>query len=177
MSATAQSYSVTLTKQDATTKSPLAGAVFDVYNADTDTLLTTVTTGTNGTATVQTNAAQGVVLKAHTLHYFIETKAPDGYQLDNTTRYYFWFCNVEGTCNDCAAMEAELKAAGVDSAHMQHGTYDSQAEVENVALTVTNEQGKQLPETGGSGTWMYALAGLVLCGGAALALCRRREAQ
>ncbi|MCD7888215.1 MAG: LPXTG cell wall anchor domain-containing protein [Clostridiales bacterium] len=177
VSATAQSYSVTLTKKDADTSDTLAGAVFNVYNAEADALLTIVTTGTDGKATVSTNTTQGIIFRAHTLYYLIETKAPDGYQLDNTTRYYFWFCNTSRTCSTCASMEDELEAAGVASAYMQHGTYDSQVEVENIEITVTNEQGKQLPETGGSGTWMYALAGLALCGGAALALCRRREAQ
>ncbi|MCC8182352.1 MAG: LPXTG cell wall anchor domain-containing protein, partial [Clostridiales bacterium] len=178
VSADAQTYSVTLTKTDATTSDKLAGAVFNVYNAETDSLLTTVTTGTDGTATVRTNTAEGIVFKAHTLYYFIETKAPDGYVLDNTTKYYFWFCDVDGTCSTCDSMTDELKANEGNDVKLYKGVYDSSLTVENIAIEVTNEQGVELPKTGGPGTYWYTTAGTLLTGGGAYLLyktLRRRK--
>lgn len=45
----------------------------------------------------------------------------------------------------------------------------------NITLTVTNSAGYELPSTGGMGTWLYTLAGVILCGGAALVLYRRKR--
>ncbi|MCD8084125.1 MAG: hypothetical protein LUE86_11610 [Clostridiales bacterium] len=164
VSASAQTYSVTLTKKDADTGATLAGAEFDVYNAETDALLTTVTTGNDGTATVNTNPTQGVIFSAHTLYYFIETKAPDGYVLDNTTKYYFWFCDVDGECSTCDAMKDELIAKEGADETVHEGALDSSQTEENINLPVPNSPGKEHPAPGGSGTFMYTMAGMLLTG-------------
>ncbi|MCD7918463.1 MAG: LPXTG cell wall anchor domain-containing protein, partial [Clostridiales bacterium] len=51
--------------------------------------------------------------------------------------------------------------------------------LENSTTTITYsnyyEAGVELPSTGGSGLWMYTLAGLTLCGGAGVLYFRRRR--
>ncbi|MCD8023439.1 MAG: leucine-rich repeat protein [Lachnospiraceae bacterium] len=42
-------------------------------------------------------------------------------------------------------------------------------------IIATNEAGYELPKSGGIGTWLYTIVSLILCGGAVLALYRRRR--
>lgn len=75
-------------KLDKNTGKALAGAVIAIRADETDKtgkhapgkIVTTLTTGTNGTA----EADLDVTLKAGTRYWAAETKAPDGYQLDTT---------------------------------------------------------------------------------------------
>ncbi|WP_226962742.1 collagen binding domain-containing protein [Streptomyces sp. C8S0] len=75
-------------KIDKNTGKLLAGAVIAIRADETDKtgkhapgkVVTTLTTGTNGTA----EADLDVTLKAGTRYWAAETKAPDGYQLDTT---------------------------------------------------------------------------------------------
>ncbi len=174
--ASGETYSVQITKVDAdNAEQTLEGAVFGVYT-ESGVKMAEVTTDENGLATVKTDYAKSIIFHEHTLYYLQEIEAPEGYALDSS-KYYFWFCNVEGECTTCDEMAGALKAARVDSAYVHEGAYDSSLTEEVVSITVTNEAGKELPETGGSGTWMYALTGLVLCGGAGLVLARRRRVQ
>ncbi len=64
-----------ITKQDGLTKTPLAGAVFTVMD-ETGATVTEATTGEDGTATVDSLPFGTYTAK--------ETKAPEGYQLDET---------------------------------------------------------------------------------------------
>ena len=64
-----------LTKQDGLTQTPLAGAVFTVMD-ETGATVTEATTGEDGTATVESLPFGTYTAK--------ETKAPEGYQLDET---------------------------------------------------------------------------------------------
>ncbi|MCD7814408.1 MAG: LPXTG cell wall anchor domain-containing protein [Lachnospiraceae bacterium] len=54
----------------------------------------------------------------------------------------------------------------------------SRGDSTEVARTVTNNPGFELPESGGPGTWMFTLTGLILSGGAAWMLlyrCRKKR--
>jgi len=134
-----QQYSVTLQKADSENSEVLlAGAEFDVYNAETEALLTSVATGDNGIARVATNPDNGVILYAHKLYYFIETEAPEGYQLDNTTKHYFWFCNNKGECSECEKLAESLKKTEGDDVKAHDGAFDSAGTEEYVEITVTN---------------------------------------
>ncbi|MCD7839293.1 MAG: CHAP domain-containing protein [Erysipelotrichaceae bacterium] len=176
VSATSSKYSVTLTKVDAQDNTKLlSGAQFSVYNYETGTLLTTVTTDASGYATIETSTSQGVILQAHTIYYFVETKAPDGYQLDNTTKYYFWFCNVEGDCQTCKELKTALEQAEGESSKIYIGTYDSSKTEEIIEITVTNIAGKELPTTGGTGTLGYMTTGILLMSGAAFVLYSKKQ--
>ena len=71
--------SVVLTKTDQQTKQKLANAEFDLYSKDGSIVKQGLITNANGQLTVS-DLAPGD-------YYFVETKAPDGYQLDKDQQY------------------------------------------------------------------------------------------
>ncbi|MFT8469792.1 MAG: SpaA isopeptide-forming pilin-related protein [Oenococcus sp.] len=73
--------SARVAKTDADTNKPLAGAYFDLYQADGNLVQSNLRTGDDGYATVS-NLKPGD-------YYFKETYAPAGYSLDSTKQYAF----------------------------------------------------------------------------------------
>lgn len=90
----ASNYSLTVFKHkegDLTTK--LAGCTFELHDADPDADKDwkgsgqQFTTGQDGSVVIKSNTSEWF-LSEDTLYYLIETKAPDGYQLDQTKHYF-----------------------------------------------------------------------------------------
>ncbi len=98
---------------------------------------------TNRTGTVSIPS-----LTAQKTYYLKEVTAPDGYNLLSAP---ITFKISNGT----------ITSVGGDGASSS-----------GLTLTVTNYAGAMLPNTGGSGTILYTLAGLLLMGGAAYLLYR-----
>lgn len=97
-------------------------------------------------------------------YYLKEVAAPDGYKL----------------LSDKIAVT--VKGGAIQSASMNSTNYSSNNGEEIwLTLTVTNSSGHELPETGGSGTTLYTLGGLLLLTGAGILLlyhnknCRKED--
>lgn len=131
----------------------------------------------NGTTSViMTSAAEGVFgvsgLDEGT-YYLMEIKAPTGYNLlENALRLDIAATTANGQnwAGDPAAALTAL-TIDVDQGGAQNGDVGTGA----VALTVANNQGATLPETGGMGTTLfYVIGGLLVAGAGILLVVRLR---
>ena len=145
----AKSYTVEMFKTCALTGKPLPGATFGLYNAQGG-LITTGVTDVNGKLAFQTNIIEGIVLREHVLYYLQEIHPPPAYQLDDT-KYWFCFCSDTGdTCIECNKLMIDAEAVRIPFEEI--GLID----IANYPANV------ELPATGGIGTPIYILCGLVL---------------
>ena len=145
----AKSYSVDLFKTCALTDQPLPGATFGLYNAQGG-LIASAVTDANGNIRFQTNIVEGIILREHTLYYLQEIQPPPAYQLDET-KYWICFCNsTDASCVDCDKTMIETEALRIPFEQV------------GIVHIVNNPVSIELPETGGTGTYVYILCGLVL---------------
>lgn len=128
------------------------------------------------TSVIMTSAAEGVFgvsgLDDGT-YYLMEIKAPTGYNLlENALRLDIAAVTTNGQtwAGDPAAALTAL-TIDVDQGGAQNGDVGTGA----VALTVANNQGATLPETGGMGTTLfYVIGGLLVAGAGILLVVRLR---
>lgn len=128
------------------------------------------------TSVIMTSAAEGVFgvsgLDEGT-YYLMEIKAPTGYNLlENALRLDIAAATANGQtwAGDPAAALTAL-TIDVDRGGAQNGNVETGA----VALTVANNQGATLPETGGMGTTLfYVIGGLLVAGAGILLVVRLR---
>ncbi len=160
--------SMTLTKVDAEENAVvLPGAVFEIYRHvedDDDILVDTLTTGEDGTFTFASNDDKGYWMDRDVLYYVKETQAPDGYVPDSTMYGFVFLRNgYDGTYPD-----------GLDPQNVILGEPDG--DQIHIEITVENSMvTAPLPNTGGSGTWPYTAAGLLLVfGGGGWLVYRKR---
>ncbi|MCD7863212.1 MAG: LPXTG cell wall anchor domain-containing protein [Lachnospiraceae bacterium] len=156
----------------------LADAEFNLYSADNNTLLTTVTTGTNGQGAVSSSTL--IPFQEHELYYVIEVTPPDGYQL-NSNKYYFWFCDDGGLdingiddCPECQTLADALIQSGVSEEYISNPIKTGQAYIETIYIA-DNKISYELPNTGGTGVQTYTVTGLAVMGVAAFMLTGRRK--
>ena len=128
------------------------------------------------TSVIMTSAAEGAFgvsgLDDGT-YYLMEIKAPTGYNLlENALRLDIAAATANGQTwagNPAAALTA--LTIDVDQGGAQNGDVGTGA----VALTVANNQGATLPETGGMGTTLfYVIGGLLVAGAGILLVVRLR---
>jgi hypothetical protein len=145
----AKSYAVEIGKTCALTNKPLSGATFGLYNAQGG-LIASGITNAEGKVRFQTDIAKGIVLQEHVLYYLQEIQPPLAYQLDET-KYWFCFCNsTRDSCEECNNIL--LETDGIRIPFEQVGVVD----IVNYPTNV------ELPGTGGIGTPIYMLCGLIL---------------
>ena len=131
----------------------------------------------NGTTSViMTSAAEGAFgvsgLDEGT-YYLMEIKAPTGYNLlENALRLDIAAATANGqTWAGDPAVALTALTIDVDQGGAQNGEVETGA----VALTVANNQGATLPETGGMGTTLfYVIGGLLVAGAGILLVVRLR---
>ena len=123
---------------------------------------------------IMTSTAEGVFgvsgLDDGTL-YLLEIKAPNGYNLmENDLRIDIAATTANGqTWDGVPANALTALTIAVDRGNAENGNAQTGA----VALTVTNNQGTTLPETGGIGTTIFYIIGGVLVVGAGVLLAVR----
>lgn len=145
----AKSYALELFKTCALTNRPLSGATFGLYNAQGG-LVDTGVTNADGKLFFQTNVTKGIILQEHVAYYLQELHPPPAYRLDETK---YWFCFCDGTndvCEECDEIASEVDAIRIPFEQV------------GIVEIVNDPTGLELPATGGIGTPIYILCGLVL---------------
>jgi LPXTG-motif cell wall-anchored protein len=130
----------------------LTGAVFKLYGADAYNSATdTIKSDAKAIAEV-TSDTKAVQIGSETYgegtYYLVETKAPDGYNLLSTP--------VKITVNSDGTVTAGTEA---DENNAKQTDEDDPY---SYTITVYNSTGKELPHTGGSGTYLYTFGGLAI---------------
>ncbi|HFU3804614.1 TPA: Cna B-type domain-containing protein [Streptococcus suis] len=93
----------------------LPNAVFEVRENDTDKVVATYKTGTDGALYVTKDGNEAISkiedLKNDTLYYIVEVTAPDGYKLPDTSdqkRYYFYFSDTNSLPTNIGGLATSL---------------------------------------------------------------------
>ena len=179
-------FQIKVTKTTEDGKTPLAGATFELYRCEqaglTDEsaieageLIGTYTTGTDGLIT-QKGLENGN-------YYLIETKAPADYNLlkapvEVTLQVEYATSYSSESSWKLEDGEWVLVKHTVTSTIFTQG--DSDAEDNNVTdgsydFVIVNKKGFQLPTTGGAGTLLASLIGILLMGGGAFVFISSRK--
>ena len=148
----AKRYAVELFKTCAVTNKPLPGATFGLYNAQGG-LIATGITNADGKLMFETNITEGIILREHVLYYLQEIHPPTAYRL-NDVKYWFCFCNsTADTCEACNKIQVDVDAIRIPFEKVR------------VIHAVNYPANVELPATGGIGTHLYILCGLILVTG------------
>lgn len=144
-------YKFSVYKEDRTNNIPLSGAVFDLYwqKDGQFRLLESLTTGTDGMIAFQE-------VETATLYKLVEAKPPDGYAI--ITREIYFRLNPGSGFVTLEFCDSAGNAANVPSG--VYGEYISGSQL--VQLRIANVAGFELPATGGIGTPLYILCGVIL---------------
>ncbi len=169
----AEEYKVSVEKTEEDTGEIVPGAEYGLYSSNGE-LLMTGTTDDEGRISFKGNPSAGVMLASEYLYYLQEVKAPEHYELSDT-RYWFYF---EGS--DLDSINALLERADVEGIYREG---EDEAPVEIAGNGETGNTVKvqdrliqyELPDTGGSGTKMYTIMGIVLICTASCVLYRKNE--
>lgn len=144
-------YGFTLTKQGE--NETLNGVIFELYKEDNTTKIDTQTTS-NGSATFDGLAAGTYYLK--------ETKTASGYTLLANP--------IKITISAPAADTRATFTYDYDGEDKEAISQKDDNGNERFTFTVTNNKGFNLPSTGGMGTYIFTIGGLVVMAGAVLLL-------
>lgn len=171
LSGTAKSY-YKLKDGTYTTTAPAADGSTDTYYDSTTTTYSRITfshsvvtpSGTPKKVTVTTDANGKIKLEGLDAgtYEIKEIQAPNGYNLDSTV--YTIKVDWNGT------------AFVLDSANSTSGVTFNASTTATASITIVNKSGVELPSTGGIGTTIFYVSGLIMVMGAAVILVARRRA-
>lgn len=169
-------------KVDETGEKPLPGATFTLYK-DYDANNKTVS---NEIASYKTLTEGKIIFKglAAGTYYLKETEAPASYTL-NTTIYEITITpkyteatknNEEGK-KELESYSVTVKEAG-STAEGETGTYTEGSAISKL-IDIQNTKVGQLPSTGGMGTYIFTIAGVVLmaCAAGAFIISRKKSSE
>ena len=150
----------------------LSGSVFDLnkYGTSWINVQTDIKPGDTETSTTNPFDLGGLGIGRYQL---VETKAPDGYIILTKAVYFEVYKDTDGvlkarlTDESGVAVTSPTDIAAIDGP----GSGDTPI----YTVTVTNTPGTALPNTGGPGTLLYTLSGLILLTGSVIGLSMRRR--
>ena len=170
LSSGAEEYTVSVVKTEEDTGEIVPGAEYGLYSSNGE-LLLTGTTDDEGRIVFKGDPSAGVMLASGYLYYLQEIEAPEHYELSDT-RYWFYYegsdidvINELLSIADFEGIYRESDMAPVEIAG--NGTTDNTVAVQDRLIQY------ELPETGGSGTKMYTIMGIVLIWGATCVLYKK----
>jgi LPXTG-motif cell wall-anchored protein len=191
----ANKYRIDILKKDVTSNLPLSGVVFELYGDDyyvkdghgqpTSTVNEeAVPLQQNLTSNADGEIGLGELISG--IYYLVETHAPDGYNQTNPIK-------ITVDKNSTITKEVEEGVVlplyvtyhqdgysgsdnndGIEISVFTVETSDGPVTNYSYTLTVMNNPGVSLPETGGHGTTMFYLFGIMLAGVAGAGLIRRK---
>ena len=130
-----------------------------------------ITTKKSDATTFVPNSSGHIIVKGleDDSYSLTETATDKGYVLLKDAVKIIIKAAVNGQCEQCSAklLTASATVNGKDA-----GMTDGNA---IVPLTVVNNPGFDLPKTGGYGTWMFTIGGVILLGAAAFIVIRSRK--
>ena len=138
----------------------LPGAVFGLFSENGYKIAEGIT-NKDGTYMFQTNVRQGIIFQEDKAYYLQELEAPVGYNKDDTLNWFYFTRENSGGIK----VDFEIMQCALDD--------DGSSKKDNPPMPITNEKGLMLPETGGCGTVIYTIAGLILICGSAYVLYKK----
>ncbi|MEE1282721.1 MAG: SpaA isopeptide-forming pilin-related protein [Acutalibacteraceae bacterium] len=138
----------------------LPGAVFGLFS-ENGYKIAEGTTNEDGTYMFETNIRKGIIFQEDKAYYLQELEAPVGYNKDDTKSWFYFTKKGSGGIK----VDFEITPCLLDE---NGSTFE-----DNKPMEIKNEKGLMLPETGGCGTVIYTIAGLVLICGSAYVLYKK----
>lgn len=156
------------TTDETTVTNALSGATFTLTNDDTHKVYT-ATTDSNGYFNGFTELDAGT-------YTLVETKAPDGYSVDDTEHTVV----ITPTYNGDGTLVSYTITIDGTATSTYTATYGADKVITNIESTsqttyIKNTTLKKLPSTGGIGTYIFTIIGVALMVIAALLYIRRRR--
>lgn len=182
-------YGLKINKIDEETSDPLAGAEFQLSD-EKGAVVATYTFDENGLLTLNSDNGYTAVTGSDGIAYLIgfkagtytltETKAPNGYILPDgqmklevketkgtDTDGKEVVTGVTYTLTKADGTKIELPAEEINGQNVADGSV--------AVTTIVNNPGINLPKTGGAGTWMFTVGGILIMAGMATAFVKLRK--
>ena len=171
------SYSFDILKVEEGTTTTLSGASFTIQKVDAENTTASVTyvggTSPSDPATTGSDGKASFNNIAHGYYEVKETKAPAGYIITGDAAFYV---KIEAT--GIKLLEKEVKDGKIsfkDATSTKVGNVTIGTQGTTVTFTVENTKGAVLPNTGGSGTTVLYLLGIMLTAFAGVGLIMRKR--
>lgn len=181
-------YGLKINKIDEETSDPLAGAEFQL--SDKNGVLATYTFDENGLLVLNSEDGKTAVTGSDGIAYLIgfeagtytlkETKAPNGYILPDG-QMTLKVEETKGTDKYGKEVVTEVTYTLVKADGQEVTLTPEEINGESVAdgsvavTTIVNNSGINLPKTGGAGTWMFTVGGILIMAGMATAFVKLRK--